>query len=98
MIKQILLFKFKNTSESKQINAFFSAWKQFEATEGIQSIEFGKNISTEGDDKGYTYGAVVTFDSEISRDAFLVSAAHIELCNSYLYPILEDIIIVDFLV
>lgn len=98
MIKQILLFKFKTSAETNQINAFFSAWKHFEATEGIQSIEFGKNISTEGDDKGYAYGAVVTFQSEISRDAFLVSKEHVELCRTYLYPILEDIIILDFLV
>lgn len=97
MIKQILLFKFKNSANSNQINAFFSAWKAFETSDGIQSIEFGENISTEGDDKGYTHAAIVTFDSVISRDNFLASSEHVELCDAYLYPVLEDIIIVDFL-
>jgi hypothetical protein len=98
MIKQVLLFKFKALAELNQIESFFSAWKFFEANPGIQSIEFGKNVSTEGDDKGYSHAAIVTFDSEIARDEFLVSSKHVELCNTYLYPILEDIIIVDFLV
>jgi hypothetical protein len=98
MIRQILLFKFKNSADSLQIQAFFTAWKAFEKNDGIHSIEYGENISSEGDDKGYTHAAVVTFDSEISRDNFLTSSEHIELCDAYLYPVLEDIIIVDFLV
>lgn len=58
MIKQILLFKFKEEVKKKAVDKFFSKYKQLEKLDCFHSVSCGNNTSDEGFDKGFQYGAV----------------------------------------
>ena len=47
---------------------------------GMLAVHAGQNVSPEtGMDKGYTYGFVIDFDDDVSRDVYLEDAEHKEI-------------------
>lgn len=95
MILQSLLFSFKPETTNDQIHQFYTHWKKLSDFHGVTSLQFGKNTSTEGYDKGYTHLGIVTFPSQESLNRYLESKEHRVFADTYLNPILEDIIIID---
>ena len=95
MIKQILLFAFKEHITSDQIDRFSSEYKKLEELHGVVRIEFGPNVSEEEYNQGYTHAAIVTFNDKKSVSNYLRHSQHIQLSESYLDPILEKICIID---
>ena len=96
MVKQLLLFKFKENIKPDEIMQFFTKYKELEALDCLHSVEYGKNSSTEGFDKGFTYGAIASFENKDDVDTFLEHPKHVELADKYLNPLLEDFILVEF--
>lgn len=45
--------------------------------DGIQSVNWGTNVSPEGKGQGYTTGFVMTFTDVAARDAYLPHPAHL---------------------
>lgn len=96
MIKQLLLFKFKESVQKETIDLFFQKYKELERLDSLENVEYGENISTEGFDKGFKYGAVATFKNKESVNLFLNHPDHIELAEKYLNPFLDDFILVEY--
>lgn len=96
MIKQLLLFKFKNDVSTETIDLFFKKYKELEKLEYLENVDFGENTSKEGFDKGFKYGAVASFKDKKNVDLFLNNPEHIELAEKYLNPYLDDFILVEY--
>ena len=97
-INHVVSFKFKSTATAediKKVETSFAALK--EKIPQIKSLEWGKNISPEKLNKGFTHCWVLTFDNEKDRDAYLVHPAHKEFGKN-LGPVLEDVFVIDFAV
>ena len=92
----VVAFKFKpsaSATQFEQVVAEFRALKK--KVPGIESLEWGTNISPEKLDKGFTHGFLLTFASEKARDAYLVHPDHKAFAKS-LGPVLEDAFVLDY--
>lgn len=95
MIKQLIYFKFKEKTPSDLTRLFFSKYKKLESLDCLTSIEYGKNISKEGYDKGFTHGAIAKFKNREMVNIFLKHKRHTNLVDKYLDPILEDFMLIE---
>ncbi|MFP6893533.1 MAG: Dabb family protein [Opitutales bacterium] len=95
-IRHIVCFKFKEDAEPatiRKVEQEFAALKG--KISGIRSLEWGKNNSPEGLNKGFTHCFIVTFENEKARTAYLPHPDH-KAFVSILKPILEDVFVIDF--
>jgi hypothetical protein len=95
-IRHVVHFKFKADATAEQIKKIteeFAALKTKISV--VDSLEWGKNSSPEGLDKGYNYCWIVSFKTAADRDAYLVDPAH-KAFVALLKPVLEDALVVDF--
>ena len=96
MIKQLLLFKFKNDVKQQKIDLFFEKYRKLENLSCLESVEFGYNVSKEGFDKGFQYGAVTIFKNRKAVAEFLKHPKHVELTEKFLNPLLKDFTLVEY--
>lgn len=95
-IRHVVCFKFKEDAEPariKKVEREFAALKG--KISGIRSLEWGKNNSPEGLNKGFTHCFIVTFDNEQSRTKYLPHPDH-KAFVAILKPILDDVFVIDF--
>jgi len=92
----VVSFKFKPTATPEQIKEVtdaFSALKK--SIPGIQSLDWGTNVSPEKHDKGFTHGWVLSFKSEKDRDAYLVHPEH-KAFGKKVGPVVADVFVIDY--
>lgn len=95
--RHVVLFKFKDSSSEadvKKIEKAFAALKSVSALK-IVDYEWGKNVSPEGLDDGFTHCFFVTFASKADLEAYLPHKAHQDFV-SLLKPHLDKVLVVDY--
>jgi hypothetical protein len=98
MIRHVLFVKVKASATEQAIEFAKQAFYDIpNRIEGITGVEWGDNMSPE--DKGQSYGVCVlmTFRDEASRDTYLDHPEHDQLKLIFV-PIIEDIIVIDYVV
>jgi hypothetical protein len=95
-LRHVVLFKFKETSTSADIQKVEVAFVDLPSKiKEIKNLEWGLNNSPEGLNKGFTHCFFVTFDSEEERSIYLTHPAHLAFGN-VLSPHLEDVLVLDY--
>jgi hypothetical protein len=97
-VKHVVVFKYKSTATSDQIDQVTSAFKALKGKiPGIVSFEYGTNNSPEKLNKGFTHVYLLTFTDAAARDAYLPHPEHKkfgELLGKL--GVLEEPFVVDF--
>jgi hypothetical protein len=97
-VKHIVVFKYKASATSDQINEVTKAFKALKGKiPGIASFECGLNNSPENLNKGFTHVYLITFENAEARDAYLPHPEHKkfgELLGKL--NVLEEAFVVDF--
>ena len=90
MIKHIVLLPFNNDVTQQQIDHLENGLKKItlELPE-IHSLSFGKNCSSEGLEKGHSYGFVMEFNSVGDRDFYLKHPDHVAFANNVIIPMVN---------
>ena len=95
-IKHVALLKFKEGTSQEQIDKVLEALLDLtESIPGIEDYVAGTNNSSEGLNKGFTHGFVMTFTDAAARDAYLTHVDH-ERFKTDALPTIEDIVVFDF--
>ncbi|MDR3373372.1 MAG: Dabb family protein [Ancalomicrobiaceae bacterium] len=95
--RHVVLFKFKDDATQDQIDTVARAFEAFCAgLDFVKSLEWGVNSSPEGLNEGLTHCFVVSFADASGRDAYLPHPKHVAFCQTYLDPILDRVVVVDF--
>ncbi len=95
-LNHVVSLKFKSTASTadiKKVEDAFQALK--EKIPGIQSLEWGTNVSPEKLNKGFTHCFILTFNSDKDRDTYLAHPEH-KAFGKVLGPVLEDVFVIDF--
>lgn len=96
MIHHIVLFKFKSGTKENVIKVLA---KELEILnnkiEGISHYSWGKSVSTERLEKGYTHGFIMTFTTKEARDNYVPHPLHKELIKKYVDPICDEGLVFD---
>jgi len=97
MVKHIVLLKMKpDISLVKTEEMYKNILQLKNLIPGIVSISGGKNNSPEHKDKDYTEGFEVEFVDKNTRDIYLNHQEHKEAAETYILPIIDDVIVFDF--
>lgn len=92
----VVSFKFKPTATRDQISEAEQAFVALKSTiPGVESMEWGTNVSPENHAKGFTHGFVLEFATAEARDAYLIHPAH-KAFEASLGPVLDDAFVIDF--
>jgi hypothetical protein len=97
-VKHIVVFKYKNTATSAQIDEVTAAFVALKnKIPGIVSFEYGVNNSPENLNKGFTHVYLLTFKDAASRDAYLPHPEHKKFGDLLgRLGVLEEPFVVDF--
>ena len=94
--RHVVLFKFKDDAPKE---AVVKVEKAFSALKGkidlIQDYEWGKNVSPEGLDNGFTHCFFVTFKNKADLEKYLPHKDH-QAFVGLLKPILDKVLVVDY--
>ena len=66
------------------------------AIPGIVAVSGGYDNSPEGKAHGFDWGFVMTFADVAARDAYLPHPDHVELAETLVRPIADDVLVLDF--
>ena len=92
----VVSLKFKEGTSVEQIKAVEGAFVALKTKiPGIDSLNWGTNVSPEHHDNGFTHCFVLTFASEKDRDTYLAHAEH-KAFGGVLHPILDQVLVIDF--
>ena len=96
MIRHVLFIQYKNQATEADIAISLRNFEQIKSKiKGIEAVEWGLNNSPEGRNKDYTHCVLMTFTDETARDHYLPHPEH-DVLKAQLGPILEDIIVFDY--
>ena len=96
LLRHVVLLKFKDDAKAeliREVEAEFRALKS--RIPGVQSLEWGTNVSPEGLNQGFTHCFFVTFADAKARDAYLPHQAHQDFVK-ILRPVLDKVLVVDY--
>ena len=96
-VKHIAFLKFKKEISEAQIASIYvdlAGLKQ--QIQGLTEFTGGPYSSPEGLNKGFTHAFTMNFIDEAARDAYLPHPDH-EVVKNKLVPLLEDVIVIDYL-
>jgi hypothetical protein len=95
-LKHIVLFKFKEGITEEVLQPYFDQLLDLtENIEGIEDYVFGKNISLENLDHGYTHGFVMTFADSSVRETYLKSS-ELQRIRAEVDPKTDSAVVFDF--
>ncbi len=97
-IRHVVHFKFKADADQAQVARVVAEFAALKAKiPVVEALEYGTNVSAEGHDKGFTHCWIATFKNAADRDAYLVHPDHTAFV-ALLKPVLEDALVIDFVV
>ncbi len=97
-LKHIVALKFNETATSEQIDEVVRLIRQFpQEIPVVQSVEGGKNVSFEGQDKGFTHCFTITFLNQAGLKTYLPHEFHMAMVEK-VKPLLADVFVIDYYV
>ena len=92
----VVSIKFKPTATAEQIKAVQEAFVALkDKIPGVESLNWGTDVSPEHRNKGFTHCFVLTFNSEKDRDVYLEHPEH-KAFGKVLGPVMDDVMVIDF--
>ena len=94
--RHVVFFKFKDSATPDQIQGIENAFIELAGKiETVKGFEWGKNVSPEGLDDGFTHCFFVTFKDKAGLEVYLPHAAHQEFVGT-LKPLLDKVCVLDY--
>ena len=91
MINHVVLFKFKKSITSHEIEHLFEQIRKLsQIFPGIQNFSWGPNNNQEGLTQGFEYGLFLQFDSEETRKQYATHPFNAEISEKIVTPALEN--------
>ena len=96
MIRHVLFIQYKEQASEADIATSLANFDAIKSKiDGIESVEWGLNLSTEGRNKDYTHCVFMTFVDEAALHHYLPHPEH-EALKAQLGSIMKDIIVFDY--
>ena len=98
MLRHLVLFSYKPGISKSEIQRMDQSFKKLiRLIPEIVFFESGLNISPEGLHKDFTHGYVLSFNSEKTRDVYLIHEEHVKFSKS-IGDMLSDVLVFDYLI
>ena len=88
--------KYKDEASEEQVREAEKAFENLKhEIPAIAQLEWGRNDSAEGHDKGFTHCFTLTFKDEHAREIYLFHEAHLGLLSK-VGSLIDDVMVMDF--
>ena len=95
-LRHFVALKFKSTATEEQVREIEKDFSDLKSKiPQVASIEWGKNVSPENLNKGFTDGFLVTFHTKEDRDEYLTHPEHLKFKETAL-PLVDEVLVLDF--
>jgi hypothetical protein len=95
-IKHVVLFKFKDGASEAKTSELIEGYKSLPGKIAVmQHFEWGRDVSVEGLNEGFTHCFITTFADASGRDAYIPHQAHQDYVK-VLLPHLDKLLVLDF--
>ena len=95
MIVHIVLFKWQEGTSSEKIQSVVTSLEALkDKIPQIMEISCGQNFSERA--KGFEHGLLVKFSDRKALETYASHPEHLEVVNTFIRPILGDIIALDY--
>lgn len=95
-LQHVVIVKFKDGTAAADIQKVETAFRALKTKiPQVAALEWGTNVSPENRAKGFTHCFVLSFKTEIDRDAYLVHPEH-KAFGKILGPVMDDVFVIDF--
>jgi hypothetical protein len=96
VLRHIVCLKFNDEATEQKIGELMEmVTKLPQKIPQIIDFEWGKNVSSEGNDKGFTHCITFTFEDEKGLEKYLPHKDHLALVE-VLKPLVADVFVVDY--
>lgn len=96
-LRHVVMFKFKPETTQAQIEEIEDGFRAIcERIDAVQGFEWGRDVSVENRNQGFSHCFIVTFADEAGRDAYLPHPEHRAFVEE-LKQVVEDILVLDYL-
>jgi len=91
-----VLIQFKSTVDVNEMQLVEGAAYSLQQIEGVEELNFGKNTSPEGLNRGYTHSLTMKFNTAQDRDSiYLPHPIHQKFVTLFV-PLTESILVFDY--
>lgn len=95
-IRHVVLFKFKPEATQSQIEDIEDGFRAMcERIDAVKGFEWGRDISVDKRNQGFSHCFIVTFADVAGRDAYLPHPEHRAFVEK-LKRVVEDILVLDY--
>ena len=95
MVEHLVILKFREGTTQEQIEDFLVGVKGLrDKFDGVVDLSVGENFTNRS--QGFTHGVCVRFHDQAALEHYLSHPAHIDVVDTYIKPILDDIIVIDY--
>lgn len=92
----LVLIQFKSTVDVNEMQLVEDAAYSLQQIEGVEELNFGKNTSPEGLNRGYTHSLTMKFNTAQDRDSiYLPHPIHQKFVTLFV-PLTESILVFDY--
>ncbi len=95
-LRHVVMFGFVDGTTSDQVGEIVRRFTALKGViPGIESFEWGSNVSPEGLDNGHSHCFILTFASDAERDAYLPHPEHVAF-SEFIKPYVAHVTVLDF--
>jgi hypothetical protein len=95
VIEHFVLLKPNSDVRATDISALWAGIDRMRnAIPGIASVAYGENISSEGKDRGFAIGFIITFEDRDARDNYLPHPEHLAVVP-LVHAIAAEVLVFD---
>ena len=95
-LRHVVLFGFKPGATAAEVEDIVARFRKLsDEIPGIESFEWGRDVSPEGIAQGHSHAFVLTFANEAARDAYLPHPRH-QAFVQWVGAFVEKALVVDY--
>ena len=97
LYRHVVLFKFKDSASQEDVRKIEKAFSALKSkVDLIQDYEWGKNVSPEGLNQGFTHCFFVTFKNKEDLEKYLPHPEH-KAFVALLKPVIDGVCVIDYI-
>ena len=95
-LQHVVLIQYKDSVTSEEFKIIAEGAQTLKGIDGIHNLQYTKNVSPEGLNKGYTHSLTLYFENETDRDeVYLPHPIHQAFVKLFV-PFTSDVLVYDY--
>ena len=95
-LQHVVLIQYKDSVTSEEFKIIAEGAQTLKGIDGIHNLQYTKNVSPEGLNKGYTHSLTLYFENETDRDeVYLPHPIHQAFVKLFV-PFTADVLVYDY--